>query len=140
MISADFNAALSGCCEFGKQWSINGQSCAVLPPKISSSLGGTVLCTSTATECCEATTSALKCFYGLWDYKQLYSCNYDNGADAECDDRESCCHCCRIGKRAAEDHGSCDGSMQLPEPCRSSYLACCNDQVKSLSPIHGKGN
>ena len=60
----------------------------------------------------------------------------------QCNDRQSCCLCCQIGKRAFEDHGTCDPNIMLPEPCKSSYLACCEErilnQVNPIIPIPSK--
>ena len=61
---------------------------------------------------------------------------------SQCNDRQSCCLCCQIGKRAFEDHGTCDPNIMLPEPCKSSYLACCEErimnQVNPIIPIPSK--
>merc|ERR1711911_290696 len=55
---------------------------------------------------------------------------------SQCNDRQSCCLCCQIGKRAFEDHGTCDPNIMLPEPCKSSYLACCEERILNLvNPI-----
>ena len=141
---AEFDTAVAGCCEFGKQWSLDGKSCNKLPPKFSTALGGASLCTTTAGECCESTNSAFQCYYGYWDFNKLKSCNYESSVamSSQCNDRQSCCLCCQIGKRAFEDHGTCDPNIMLPEPCKSSYLACCEErilnQVNPIIPIPSK--
>ena len=135
---AEFDTAVAGCCEFGKQWSLDGKSCNKLPPKFSTALGGASLCTTTAGECCESTNSAFQCYYGYWDFNKLKSCNYESSVTMsnQCNDRQSCCLCCQIGKRAFEDHGTCDPSIMLPEPCKSSYLACCEERIlNQANPI-----
>ena len=125
-----------GCCEFGKQWKIDGKSCSRIPPKFAKTLGGPSLCTTTATECCESTRAAYQCFYGYWDYNKLSSCSYQTSHFAsDCNDRKSCCQCCQIGRRQYAEYGHCDESILLPEPCKSSYLSCCVDSVDTSIPV-----
>lgn len=126
-----------GCCEFGKQWQLDGKSCGRIPPKFATTLGGPSLCTTTATECCESTRAAYHCFYGYWDYNKLSSCSYDTIAPYSntCNDRKSCCQCCQIGRRQYAEYGHCDQAIALPEPCKSSYLSCCVDSIDTSSPV-----
>ena len=54
---------------------------------------------------------------------------------SQCNDRKSCCQCCQIGRRQYSESGGCDGSITLPEPCKSAYLACCVPSVDTSVPV-----
>ena len=163
--SVNFNEALMGCCEFGKQWNLDGKSCSKIPPKFAKTLGGPSLCTTTATECCESTRAAFHCFYGYWDFNKLSqglqkisfsklvtfgnqhfwveytllvlesTCFYESQSSTSCNDRKSCCQCCQIGRRQYAEYGSCDPGIALPEPCKSAYLSCCIESVDTSVPV-----
>ena len=133
VLEQDFQDAIEECCTYGKHWAANQNRCEAMPGKYSRSLG-TELCSATSDICCESTHSVLQCYFGYFDFTDEKTCAYETELETE---RSQCCNCCQLGQKARKNGHICQADIFLPEPCKSSYLSCCENGTDSFSPSKG---